>query len=325
MTLLAVPLAAGLALANTLVSFQEEARDAELTRRLQAGAELTGEAWRSALIDDGALYFPARWPAGVPLTVTARTPAWLPHGTVLFLDPRDSGLRRARVGTFLGAGCGFALIGDLERLRHQELGTLAPGHHDVAVQLELRRADEGERWLGLHPWLDRYLTRVPGSERGVPATTNGEPRLPTLLSTAELVFPVEIVPTLDDAVRPVTSSEIDAAVAGALRLVREEDEELRECLQVASVPALAGIALSLDVELLRGDDVVEHLRYQPTDQVSLGPTPWIRLEGVTNLPPDRTLLRLRGTDHEVLRSLADRRWAGTVEVTLAEVLERPER
>lgn len=307
---------------------------AELGRRLQSGVALSGAQWERVLVRTDALRWPRRWLVGVPFAVSARIPGWLRTDTVLFLDPEQAPLRRARVGSFDMGSCAVPWMGISEELGHQELGALPLGRHEITVQLELRRASLGEGWLGLHPWLPRFLEREAEAERGVPRGERDlQPRLPTLLSTSVLQLGVEIVPTLDEAVFPVSSPEIEDALRRSLGLVFESaGDERWAVLRSKSLVELQAIGLSLSIDVLWGGEVVERARLHPTrqDERAYWELDVCGIE-LPSIPPGLEQdaesrrgwsLRVHGTDFEILRSWADRRWAGTLDLTLDELIER---
>jgi hypothetical protein len=304
--------------------------NAEFARRLETGVALSTAQWERVLFGERTLQWPRRWPVDVPFAVSARFPGWLGAGSVIFLDPQQPGLRRARVGSFPlpEDDCGMVGLSLIAELRHQELGTLSLGLHEITVQLELRRTSPAESWVGLDPWLTNYLERMPEAECGVPTRAGGAPRLPTLVSTGVLQLAVEVVPTADDAVTPVQTPELAAAVRRSLELLvyREGPSSLR----VSPVPELEGIGLSLEIVTLQGDQVVERRHLNATreerDLLMFGGE--VRLDSIPrNLANDAGLrsgwrLRVSGTNVQVLKPWTASRWAGTIEVTLAKLVER---
>lgn len=301
---------------------------AELQRRLKAGAELSSEQWRRLLLDGGALRVRARWPAGEPLAVSARDLAWLDSDMVLVLDPLDANLRRVQVGLF-GQGCGGAWMFALDGLLHQPLGHLPLGEHVLTFRIEMWTLDE-LIWPGLHPWLADYRDRKEGSERGIVLHRETEPRKPRVLATGELTWSVEIVPTLDDAIPPVTTPELDRAVERALSISFQNEGGDVPALRIArGAPILERLGLSLLIEVRENSEVRESVRWSKGKQHAFVNPETVEL---SSLPREleRDPFRRRpwtvhvsGTSEGVLRSWGiDRRWSGTLILPLEELVER---
>ncbi|MCB9915539.1 MAG: hypothetical protein H6828_10375 [Planctomycetes bacterium] len=278
----------------------------ELRRRLDEGLAPSVAQWRRLFVRTGVVHVPARWVAGVPFAVSLREATWL-DGCELQLVPTWTGWRTAQVGI-----CGTRMCGDGMQLewqleRYQELGELPLGSH--VLEFEVR--------------LCSTLTADVGPRRSF---ATGRTR-----ALGTMTFPVDVVATLDEALPPVTSAALEDAVRDSLRFIGEGRPHLRFEPDVARHPALAGVGLALEVELLRGD---ESLR---TWRLDLDAQDWFALAAPGHADPWRVVgwklpelpqealddpelgasysLRVRGTDRDALRLWgAHARWSG--ELTL---------
>lgn len=287
----------------------------ELERRLEASVALSASQWREALVRSGALRLRERWPRGVPFAVSMRSPYWLPCGTVQ-LRSKGLHLRPARLVTPPPGLCGYTYDIAREAAAYQELGRLPPGRRELMFGLTVTRDDTTRH---------HRAPSAPPLEAGT-------------LVFGHVTFPVEITATLDDAIPPVGGGRWDAAVRESLGLAFS-GECRNGCLVVdpdlVRYPELCGVGLSLEVEVLRGDEVVETVRVRATDEDHLalasaaedGPHEAIGFAKLESLPPalEAVLeagrefsLRVRGTDRDVLTLWhCDRRYSGEFTVSAA--------
>jgi hypothetical protein len=308
---------------------------AELRRRLRAGVELSPEQWRRVLVDLGTLRWHARWPAGELFALSLRPPAWSdPFELVLLPERTDVPLALARMGMVRDRFCGNAWHGALSRWDYQPLGRLPPGPQPLPLRLELRALrDKRIQELQRDDWDVRdALDRA----RGGPGLLTPRPSLDpepvdVLVATSELVLDVTIVPTLDDALPPVSSPAVDAAVGTTLSLRFDADGAwLHADAAAPDDPRLAGLARVLAVEVLEDAAVRARLTLRPTQEDFTG-FGWLG-GAVAALPPAlafdrieraRWTVRVRGSDDGILHSWGcDRRWTGEVVVSLDELLDR---
>jgi hypothetical protein len=141
---------------------------------------------------------------------------------------------------------------------------------------------------------------------------------------------ITLVATLDEALPPVSTPQVNAAVGRTLALRVDGRGRMRPRI-LAPDPDdvdLRGLARVLEIELLENGYVRERRRLNATE-VDLHN--WL-LEPFKCAPPSLALdrracagwsLRVRGSDDGVLRSWdCDRRWTGEIVLTLDELIER---
>lgn len=271
---------------------------AEFRRRVSEGTLALDESqWRHLLFDTDSLRARTRWPAGIPFALHTDQPLWLADGQDLWLTPLEPTFGQPVRVWRESSDCGVGRMIAFEARVHQELGTLPAGPLELRFLIQLR----------MH---------------------GSEPSASGALLTGELRLPVEIVPTLEDALPPVSSPELDQAVRNALVLDRDRDELW---LRYRPDPLLRGVALALELEFLEKGEVRARKRASPTDEEVFGSR--MVVERLVSLPPALAAdagarkgwsVRVRGTSDGVLRSWsADRYWNGCVELTLEELFARP--
>ncbi|MSR63972.1 MAG: hypothetical protein EXS08_16230 [Planctomycetes bacterium] len=263
----------------------------ELRQRLDRGERLDAGQWQRALLDTGVLGHRERWPVDLPFTVSLQEAGWF-EGHVLELEPAEPGpLSSASVGTPPGVTCGLDLMRHRERAAHQELGHLELGAHRLAFDVV-----QGA------PFYAAWPARVPGA----------------------LVLDVEIVATLDEAIPPVSSPALDAAVRRALFLAREETRagpQIFLCRRIAAgaPDELAHVAVELEVELRHAGQVSAHARLPEGVGKTPVPLPAALATALAAAPPREQgwSLRVRGVAADVLeRWWFERRWGGEFELPL---------
>lgn len=310
---------------------------AELARRLKAGVALSSDQWKHLLLDTGVLSVRPRWPVGEPLAVSALGPEWLVHERIV-LHPilGGPGLSDIRVERFIG-DCGNAAMAWTDASVHQTLGTLPIGRHRILFRIEVWSPEGLDERLRPRPGRPWFADHCASAERRTAADALVAERGPRPLSTGELELAVEIVPTLDDAVPPVSTPELDRALAKALSVsfVGKGDER-RARLVLDDDPPFERVGLSLEVELLEGAESRLAFRLLPRDRGfwsggGFGPDAGLSLPVPLALEHDvdsrRTWsLRVRGTSEWILRDwAADCRWSGALELPLDELLARGEK
>jgi len=289
---------------------------AELRARIDAGAEPTPAQWSRALRRSRPVRLRERWPAGVPLVVGLRRPAWLSGWSVRVTARLPASDASATV--LHEARCG--LVGAEERL---ELGLLPPGTHRLVFDVVVDERDPPGPWIPSLPGLDARPRRLGGGE---------------------LAFDVEVVGSVDEALPPLATPEVDAAVRRSLGLAFADWADGPAVLLVADPdvtgdPLLATLALSLRVEVREGETVTEVRRLAPSDRDELAvgssahaPRSAAQTFGFVRLAtvpfaardhPGERSIRVTGTSEGVLPAWdATARWGGTLEVPLAELIER---
>lgn len=290
----------------------------EFQRRIERGEVLDAEQWKRALLGSGMLRVRSRWPASEPFAVSMREVGWLDM-TETRLVPREGALRPAEVGETRSAHCGTFAMQETRARLYQELGTLPLGPQRIRCA----------------------LTHERGQPRGRNVAHLGR------FFQGEIELEVEVVPTLDEAIPPRSSPALDAAVRETLSLAFDDWSNERVALLVADPDPrdarLAGVGLSLALEVLDGERVVESLTLVPSayDFLAVGSSvhessdatiDWAKL---TALPAElehdparraRWKVRARGTSEHVLGLWgATSRWSGSVELSLDELIERESR
>ncbi len=287
----------------------------ELTRCVRAGERLNGAQWQRALANARVVELPRTWVADEPLFAALRVPSWLEERVRITATPRHEGFFAARAGNVEIVYCATGARESHEAQLYRELGSLPEGEHRLELDVRVERG----RW-----------------GYGAP---------PELLWSGVFARDVRVVADLDAIAPPVSSPAIDAAVRRAVRArlpngLRPRVLSVGLSLEGELAAALAGVGLSLELELLRDGEVVELASFPvfdsnaPRSCASEGRTR-VAEATLTQLAPAayddeaeraRYTLRVRGSAGCVpaLR-WSHARWAGTVELPLAEALARESR
>jgi hypothetical protein len=279
---------------------------------------LSDAQWLPALGASGVLRTRQRWPRGEPYRVSVCTllRAWpLMH---IALEPSFIGWRKAEYGARI-YGCG-----DDGMPRDFELGRLPD--YDVHE-------------IVLHALIERgYASGGPG---GCLAPPQPEPAI----LRGILHVPIEIVATIDDAVPPLSSPALDAAVQSSIAAyvdVEGENQKKHRVLRLELAPdpaartLLHDVGLSLRVDVLRDEERIAtaHLVPWHDDKESVefalawgDPLARSEVNGVpTEILTDGHAqnpwhLRVSGTSDDVLHLWnAETRWNGTVDIPLSDAL-----
>ena len=294
----------------------------EFRERIEHGAALTAEQWRRVLLGTGVLRLRDRWPASQPFALSMRKAGWL-RLTAIRLDPHEDRLAAVGAGWKNGHGyCGTHTVRVERDWLYQPLGFLPLGRHSLVFDLTLER---GRVRRGQLP-----------AEFEAPAGT---------FFDGVITFDIEIVATLDEAIPPRSSAELDSAVGRSLSLAFDDWSDGRTAILVADVnvagdPRLAHLGLSLAFEVLHGSEVVEvhHLVAADHDppasgiSVPAGPRQPFAFCALRSLSPDVEndaearagwSVRVTGTsEHVEALWSADSRWNGTLVLSLDELIAR---
>lgn len=301
----------------------------EFRKRIESGTALTPEQWKHVLISTGVLRLRERWPITEPFVVSLRVPGWL-RNTQLRLVPAEPGLAPAQAG-FLSSGgpgwCGDSAGRQEQDWRYQGLGDLPLGQQSLAFTLDMERGAPGRS------------PRVVAQESSAPAPVG-------VFLTGALSFEVEGVREVDEAVPPQSSLEIDSAVRSSLGVAfRDNWDGTRYPFMIVDPDVLndsrlAGLGLSLDVDVLRDGAVQEtfHLfvsAYEmPVRRSSLHsareqpfavhvPSSIPASVEASSAARESWSLRVHGTSEGVCALwYARSRWSGTILVPLDELIQR---
>jgi hypothetical protein len=287
----------------------------EFERRLLAGVAPTDGQWRNALVRSGAIRWHEKWPATEPFALSMQVPKWL-DGCALRLTWEHSG--SAKGGTLFPSWCGTCSSGQERRGLYQELAPLSVGAHHLDFQVEIEKS----KTRGLFPKADR------------PAR---------IVWRGSLALDVEVVPTIDAAMPPVTGTEMDRAVRESLGVSFSDWADGRSAILVLDPdysvhPMLATTALSLQIEVMRGDEVLETKQLRASDydrtalsiSVSKARARSVAFASSPAIPPDLEEdsspregwhLRVTGKSDGVLRNwAANRRFGGQFDLPLDEAI-----
>lgn len=300
---------------RTTRAFDRDPHAVEFGVRLDAGAQPTDGQWEAALLRAGAVRWHAKWPVGEPFAISIRRPSWLRNGRIdLTGGPSRPGA--ARGPSLVGSECGTCSSRDERRALYQTLAPLPLGPQRLEFRVEIVTAQ--------------------------PARLGEDPD-PVMRWRGALSMAVEVVETIDDAMPPVSNEAIDRAVRASLGVAFADWSEQRTAIVVldpdfAVHPELADVALSLEIAVVHGDDVVATrlLRASDYDRVELGSSvSTARAKSIAfaafgaiprELESDEARragwrLRVTGTSDGVLRNwAATRRYAGRFEMPLDEAI-----
>lgn len=291
---------------------------AEFMRRLRDGATPNDRQWCDALIGTGVVRTHAKWPATEPFALSVQRPAWMPN-TELRLDALHAGWRSVASDRLVQSTCGTCTSRDTRRALYQELGPLDLGSHELTFAAEIRTGEP-------------------------PSFATSPPLLPIGFSwQGRMTIQVEVVPTIDDAMPPVSSEAVDRAVRASIGCAFSDWSDGRTAILVldpdfSAFPVLARTALSIEVAVMRGDDVVEtkslrasdYDRTEVANSLSKASQKSIAFASVAAIPIDVESdpsarrgwhLRVKGLSNGVLRNWsATQRFGGTFDMPLDEAI-----
>ena len=265
------------------------------------GGTLSDEQWRRALLRSRAIEVRERWPVDVRFAVGMEVPRWLPSAVQIRAIADHPELSAAAAGSLHPSWCGNCSESSLLRGRYQELGMLPPGQHDLAFQVTV------ERGTARRVLLDREADHVP----------------PGILWAGELRFRSEVAGTLEHLVPPVHDDSLDVSVRSLFQFAVFKEKWLRVSARHERPPALEGVAISLELDLLEDAAARETRKLFVLDRPTLSePAAILELpEGL--LDPGRWSIRVRGVPSGVLRHWrATRYWEGELVIPLADVTLR---
>lgn len=308
------------------MSWDDEPAVDEFSRRLSTGVKLTDAQWQRALTRTGVFRARSKWPATRPLAVSMEMPSWLPV-TKIVATPLNRGLQQAKAESVPIGGCGAYDEAVYRKALHQELGMLGLGEHNIMFDVTIDvRGDT------------RFLGR---SKRALAGPPLG------MLWNGPLPVQVEIVPTIDEAIPPVSGPELDAAVRASLGVAYADwgQPERRAAILVIDPdtkahPLLADVGLSLKVSIEYRGKALEsmHLTASRADPLALfnsvseGEEQTIAFAASSAIPGstdkmvaerDGWVIRITGTSDGVEALWGtSKRWSGTVEISLDEAIRQ---
>lgn len=282
----------------------------ELAKRLSS-RPLSSNEWDCLIKHEGVIKTRRLWPKNVPLAIGMREPRWMPLPKIIRLQPQFDGAQHAECGVLMITGLSHTYRWNVQS--YQTLGKAAPGTSAIDARvtvLEPGRTtpiEEREIWSGL------------------------------------LRLPVTLVETMDEAIAPVRSPEVDAAVADAISLMARVERDDSSCIGIGidrGKSALLGdMAFGVVIDILRDDLVVETLQggliYDGSELFSAPPgfpkwfAPARSLHGMANTLGDpnerkRWKIRVRGDGVASLRDWdRDRYWAGEMSFPMDSVIFLP--
>lgn len=298
----------------------------ELAARM-ATTRLTDGQWTQLLKGTRAIVVRDKWPVGEPFAVSMVVPDWLLLAQIR-ATPDVSGWSTAMAGEPHWMRCGMEAMAAEALASYQRLGEIGIGRRDVTFSVGIERGTA------------RSLMRAPAVLHSMPSG---------VVWRGTMRYEIEGVATIDEAVPPADSARLTEAVKDAASAgVRGfwVDGELQPVWVVAidadasEFPELRRVALSVRVELLRDGKVMHDAQIVARQQewiVESGSlvdgsshfSGWQRFEALPlEMAADaaelaRWTARLTGTSEGVLRLWdAEERWGGTVEVSLAELVQR---
>jgi hypothetical protein len=295
----------------------------EIERRLLAGQQLTSDQWKRALLNSQAIQIRRRWPADQSLAVRMHLPRWLCPAEIRLI-PRNERLKTAKGGTLVSASCGTYALSQSARQLYQQIGRLRPGEHRLEFDVEVER---GRSWLS--------------------SASRGSDVPQQLLWKGELAFDVLVVPDLEAAMPRAQDPSVDEAVRDSITVSFSNwhfnEIEKRTGLVVVDpdtlkYPLLRTTALSLKVDLLHGDEVVESRQLVAkgfvidSNSVNRGPGGALAFCPFESLPAQfeqreadggEWTLRVEGTMDNVLRLWqAEQVFRGVITIPVSEAIQR---
>lgn len=250
---------------------------AEIQNRIETGRRIRDSQWVTALVRVGAIRVRSEWPHDVPFAVSMRRPRWLPRCEIQMVSTRRPSLGVAGAGSRWRARCGFALMARYNSELYQEMGPLPIGRHDLSFTVTIERGE------------DSNLGAI-----GLPAMTVWD---------GKIVFPVNVVPTIDEVLPPVHDRQLDEDVAKSLSIqrfsfTRDGNRGIGYALVFggdrSSSGTLRGVVVGLEAELWHEEKLIETQRFvaKVDDRANRANSEKRRLRG--SAPFEEMPLDLRG-------------------------------
>jgi len=244
------------------------------------------------------------------------------------MRPGTEGLKEAKVGLLFQSTCGTYNNWAYQAALCQRLGRLPSGKHKIVFDITVERGEESSLFR---------------------RKEEPKPPPPGILWKGEMSFDVDVAKSADDCVTPVKNEAMDRAVRNSLGVAFSEwhiEGKMRPTAifvidpDVEDYPVLADTALSLKIEILKDGRAVDerHLTASAYDPIALaisvskGDRKLIGFCRLASVPAalkdekkDRKSwsIRVSGTSkHVVYLWDAKRRWSGSVEVPIDELIER---
>lgn len=301
----------------------EDPMNDEFERRIVAGAALSDEQWSRLLVVTRAVASWPRWPHDHPFAIAMAVPRSLGVCQIR-LTPLDAGVGRAVAGETFASFSGTMAMMREAQARYQPLASLDRGRHRLTFDVEV--------------------------ERGEPFLVFADPTEPTgpvgVIARFRHTIEVDVVDDVAEALPPAEGPDLDAAVASAIGAAITQwhfEDGGRQVLAVAVDPDLADhpelveVGLSLTVELVRDGVTLATAplvasRLDPMAAANSRSPTALRLCGLAlfpTVPVDPSMertdggwsLRVTGDDRHLIGLWdARRRWAGSIEVPLAEAM-----
>lgn len=217
---------------------------AEFRNRIETGRRISDSQWARALVRVGAIRVRSEWPNDVPLAVSMRRPTWLPLCEIQMVSTDRPSIGVASAGSRWRERCGVAVVARHQRDLYQELSTLPIGHNEVGFGVTIERGEDPNREPG-----------------GPPAMT---------VWNGTIVFPVDVVLTIDEVLPPVRDMRLDEAVASSLWIqrfgfIRDGNRGVGEGLVFwghrSAFDSLQGVAVGIEAELWHDENLVETQRF----------------------------------------------------------------
>lgn len=290
----------------------------EMRRRLLAGAELSDDQWRRALLGTGAIRYRHRWPKDESYRLSMTVPRWLDL-TQIRLAGHDLHLRPVEAGELFES---FSGTFPMMRARDARAGVPMGPLPEWTTQIDLIVEMERGKSLFL-PWDEQEIVPKPG-----------------ILWEGTITLPVTVVDSVEEMTTPLDHDTLRAAVRDAVgagfRSWADEDQLPFVVIDpdCERFPILKTTGLDIKVELLQDDVVIveswlvasDSDRLALTNSIRSSPT---RFYGSANLridqgeaDPTKWVLRLTGkNDHIQYLWHAENHWSGSLTIPWSEAVE----
>lgn len=279
----------------------------DLLHRMRDGS-LSDDAWQAIVVGLDLVHSRARWPACEPLQLWVRTrEVFGPCRTSIQAYAPDLG--SVTVGSLDPARDGSVAMMQRDEERGVVLHALPAESSFVLCVMSFDLTGSGSE-----------LAR----KEGTPTWTGLVP------------IPVRAVASVDEVLVPASGPELDAAVRSAIRRIELVDSSgarepfLRIGGEFEMFPWMRELGVSLDIDIMRGDQIVETLRASANHPVGWGVAgldavmKWPdSLRGMTREQADqeRWTLHVKGTSSDLLGVWeVSKRWDGQFVMPVSEVM-----